>query len=87
MKLELTAEVGEVDELEEVAFRPALPSGKTARSVHRRLPQRITAPSGRGAPVTREQLQSQNEQLLREVQMWKDASLSFARDLRALRLG
>ena len=86
MKLELTPEA------EEVAFRPALPSGKTARSVHRRLHQRITAPPGTGESVTREQqrlgqLQSQNQRLLQEVQMWKDASLSFARELRALRLG
>jgi hypothetical protein len=86
MKLELTPEV------EDVAFRTALPSGKTARSVHRRLHQRITAPPGTGESVTLQQqhigqLQSQNQRLLEEVQMWKDASLSFARELRSLRLG
>ena len=86
MKLKLTQEA------EEVAFSLATPSRKAARSVHHRFYQRSTAPLCTGDSMTQQQqhigqLQSQNQQLLREVQMWKDASLSFARELRALRLG
>jgi hypothetical protein len=85
MKLELTQEA------EEVAFWPALPSGKAACGFHRRSHQRNAGQPGIDPSVTPQQrigqLQSQNERLQEEVQMWKNASLSFARELRASRLG
>ena len=78
-------------EAEEVAFKPVGLEGKAARSIHRRRHHHIVAQPGTGDSMTPQQrigqLESQNQQLLQEVQLWKNASLSFARDLRAARLG
>lgn len=63
---------------------------KAALSAYRRN-QHIVVQPGTDNSITPQQrigqLESQNQQLLKEVQMWKNASLSFARDLRAARLG
>ena len=78
-------------EAKDMAFRPVGLEGKAARSVHRRRYHHIVGQPGTGNSMTPQQrigqLESQNQQLLQEVQMWKNASLSFARDLRAARLG
>jgi len=85
MNLELNREA------EEMAFRPVGPEGKAARSVHRGRHHHIVVQLGTGDSMTPQQrigqLESQNQLLLQEVQIWKNASLSFARDLRAARLG
>jgi len=78
-------------EAEEIAFRSVGLEDKSARSVHRGRHHHIVVQPGTGDSMTSQQrigqLESQNQQLLQEVQIWKNASLSFARDLRAARLG
>ena len=78
-------------EAEEIAFRPVGLEGKAARRVHHRRYHHIVVKPDTDNSMTPQQrigqLESQNRQLLKEVQMWKNASLSFARDLRATRLG
>ena len=85
MNLELNREA------EEMAFRPVGLGGKAARSIHRGRHHHIVVSPGTGDSMTPQQrigqLESQNQLLMQEVQIWKNASLSFARDLRAARQG
>jgi hypothetical protein len=76
---------------EEIAFRSVGLEDKAVLGAYRWRHQHIFVQPGTDNSITPQQrigqLESQNQQLLKEVQMWKNASLSFARDLRAARLG